>query len=317
MVPGGDLEFPGLSVTPRLPPVETAQFEMAFHLTEFPDRITGNVQYNSDLFDAATIERLLGHWSVMIEAVAANPDLKISEVPLLSGDERDEMLGAWNATAEPYAADKGVHHLIAETAAARPDATALVCGEASLTYAELDARANRLARHLKSSGVGRDTTVGLSLERSLDLVVGALGILKAGGAYVPMDPAYPRDRRGFMIEDSAAPVIVTASHLVADLPEHTAKVVRIDTDWPQIEALSDAPLLDEAFSPDQLAYVIFTSGSTGRPKGVMVEHRNASNFFTAMDGVIEPDRDDPAPGHACPVQHNCSSDCLGSWRQGG
>ena len=292
----GDLDLKGLTLEPLAHIGDTAQFDMAVYVDSSSAGTEAFVQYNSDLFDASTIERLLANWTVVIEAVAANPDVKVSEVALLADDERAKMLVEWNATTKPFAADKGIHHLIAETAAARPDATALVCGDESLTYAELDARANRLARHLKSLGVGRDVAVGLSLERSLDLLVGALGILKAGGAYVPMDPAYPRDRRGFIVEDSAAPVIVTASHLVGDLPEHDAKVVQIDTDWPKIEALSAAPLDDQDFSPDQLAYVIFTSGSTGRPKGVMVEHRNASNFFTAMDGVLDRTVTTPAPG---------------------
>ena len=213
----------------------------------------------------------------------------VSEVPLRAADERRRMLVDWNATATPYAADQGVHHMIARSAAERPHAIALACRGETLSYGELDRRANRIARHLRDLGVGRDTPVGLSLERSIDLVVAALAILKAGGAYVPMDPAYPRDRRGFMVEDSGARVIVTASHLLEDLPDHDACLVFIDTDRDEIARHDDSPLDDEDFSPDQLAYVIFTSGSTGRPKGVMVEHRNVSNFFTAMDGVISPE----------------------------
>ena len=203
------LELPGIEAKPLRVARGVSQFDITAHFREERQGgIEGFIEYNADLFDPSTIERLLGHWSVVIEAVAANPDLKVSEVPLLSDADRRKMLVEWNATTQPFPSDKGIHHLIAETAAARPDATALVCGDESLTYAELDARANSLARHLKSLGVGRDIAVGLSVKRSLELVVAALAIMKAGGAYVPLDPTYPRVRRGFIIEDTHAPVHV-------------------------------------------------------------------------------------------------------------
>ncbi len=205
------LELPGIEAKPLRVARGVSQFDITAHFREERQGgIEGFIEYNADLFDPSTIRvafRAFG--AVVIEAVAANPDLKVSEVPLLSDADRWKMLVEWNATTQPFPSDKGIHHLIAETAAARPDATALVCGDESLTYAELDARANSLARHLKSLGVGRDIAVGLSVKRSLELVVAALAIMKAGGAYVPLDPTYPRVRRGFMIEDTHAPVIVT------------------------------------------------------------------------------------------------------------
>ncbi len=224
-----------------------------------------------------------------LEACAgASDDLPLARVSLLSDTERRRILEEWNDTRRPFASDRCLHELIAEQAARTPEATALVAREERIDYAELERRANRLAHALREHGVGPDRLVGLFLDRSIDMVVALLGILKAGGAYVPMDPAYPRDRIAWMVEDSGARVIVTREGLENALPDHDAHVLCLDRDAERIAAHPDTPPQAESH-PEQLAYVIYTSGSTGRPKGVMVEHRNVVNFLTGMDEWVEPE----------------------------
>ena len=176
-----------------------------------------------------------------------------------------------------------LHERFAQQAAQQPGAIAVVCGEESLTYAELDTRANQLAHHLRQLGVGPDVLVGVCLEQSVELVVGMLGILKAGGAYVPLDPRYPAERLAFMVSDARATVIVTQAGLAERLPKSEARLVRLDADWPSIAGQpADAP--ETGVSPEDLAYVMYTSGSTGQPKGVMVSHANVARLFTATHG---------------------------------
>ncbi|MCB9634236.1 MAG: LLM class flavin-dependent oxidoreductase [Sandaracinus sp.] len=234
--------------------------------------------------DAETFARRLG----VLLAAAGEDETPVAKLPLLTDVERRRMLHEWNATGTPYRADATMHQLFEEQVDATPDATALVFEGQELTYRELDERANRVAHVLVQHGVKPDAIVGLYCQRSLELVVGALGILKAGGAYLPLDPEYPADRVELMLEDSRAKVVVTHHEAKAKL--HTdATVVVIDSD-PHV-GRAPATRLGEVARPEHLAYVIYTSGSTGRPKGVMVEHRNASNFFTGMDARI-PRRED-------------------------
>ena len=208
----------------------------------------------------------------------------VGDLPLLSEGERRRLLEEWNDTARDFPRDQGVHQLFEAQVDRSPDTQALVYRGSALTYAELDAKANQLAHRLIGLGVKADTPVGLCTDRSLDLLIGALGILKAGGAYVPLDPSYPKDRLAFMVEDSAAPVIVTLSRTRDVLPEGEATRVVLDE-----EDLGGQPTTRpsvDGWSSDNLAYLIYTSGSTGKPKGVMVEHRNVANFFTGMDAEI-------------------------------
>ncbi|MFP4327482.1 MAG: MupA/Atu3671 family FMN-dependent luciferase-like monooxygenase, partial [Paracoccaceae bacterium] len=209
----------------------------------------------------------------------------LSALPLVPEGERRQ-LAAWNATETPFEAET-IHHLFERQAARTPDAVALSFEGEDLSYAQLDARANRVAHVLRGMGVVPGTVVGLCTRRSVDMIAGALGILKAGGAYLPLDPAYPADRLALYLEDSAAPVVVTQSALVPELPPHRADILCLDTD----PRLATAPATDPegGATPDDLAYLIYTSGSTGRPKGVMVEHRNVANFFRGMDEVIDHD----------------------------
>lgn len=255
-------------------------------------RLRGRFVYNGLLFDPATIERLAGHYQTLLAGIVANPDQPIRELPLLRPAEREQLLVTWNATAAAYPSELPIHELFAAQAARTPAAVAVVMAAApmvdewpSLTYAELNDRANQVAHYLQRLGVGPEVLVGICVERSVEMMVGLLGILKAGGAYVPLDPTYPSDRLAFMLTDSAAPVLLTQTHLLASLPTTTATVVCLDGDWPIIaqQATTNPP---STLQTDNLAYVIYTSGSTGRPKGVQIPHRALTNFLCAMQRTL-------------------------------
>ncbi len=245
------------------------------------------VEYATDLFELGSIEALGGRLVRLLEAAVETPDLPIGSLDILSPHERNTILRVWNDTAHAVApaavtpaavTPVTLPELFAAQAARTPDAVAVVFEEESLTYAQLDTRANQLAHHLRGLGVGPETVVGLCVERSLAMLVGLLGILKAGGAYLPLDPDYPAERLAFMLADAGAPVLVTQSGLIDRLPAHGARLVCLDADGPQI---ARQPLTAPALRLDPLnpAYVIYTSGSTGTPKGVVVEHHHiiASN----------------------------------------
>ncbi|KNG93534.1 MupA/Atu3671 family FMN-dependent luciferase-like monooxygenase [Pseudaestuariivita atlantica] len=261
------LRHPGLALTTPAIGLGTGTHIPGTALTIHADQVT----YDSARLSDRDAERLAQ---------------RLSNGGTMSDTERAEVLTLWNDTAAPVT-PACIHDLIAEQVARTPDATALVSGATALSYADLDARANRAAHVLRQMGVGPDTLVGLHTRRNPHLVVAALAIFKAGGAYVPLDPDYPADRVALYIEDSGAPVIVTTSDLAPDLPPHNAQVLELDTD-PRLASQPDtAP--DSGVTPDNLAYLIYTSGSTGRPKGVMVEHRNVANFFAGMDDRLHHD----------------------------
>ncbi len=242
------------------------------------------------VFDAAKLSvATVAQWQQQLNALLTGADADatraLSDLPLLDDTQRQQVLVAWNATEGPWRHDACVYRLIEEQAARTPDATAITCRDQSLTYAELNGRANQLARRLHALGVGPDVLVGLCVERSLEMMVGLIAIQKAGGAYVPLDPTYPKDRIAYMVEDSKVPVLLSLEHSRDDLPKHRAQVLCLDSDWPLIATESAEPF-DGGAEPHHLAYVIYTSGSTGKPKGVMVEHRNAVNFFAGMDAHL-------------------------------
>ncbi|HTD86039.1 MAG TPA: amino acid adenylation domain-containing protein [Candidatus Binatia bacterium] len=246
--------------------------------------LVGNrIEYNADLFKADTIDRIIAQLATLVANAQADPNQPISRIPILPDAERKLVTQTWNDTRADYASTKCVHELIAEQAARTPNQVAVVFEDKSLTYAELDARANALAAHLRQLGVGPETRVGICVRRSLDMMVGLIAIHKAGGAYVPMDPSYPKERLAFMMEDAQAPLLLTQSALKGLVPAANAQRVELDK-----LRLTEQPLAHArgSVTPENLAYVIYTSGSTGKPKGVMVQHRNASNFFTGMDGAI-------------------------------
>ncbi|HEY3572046.1 MAG TPA: amino acid adenylation domain-containing protein [Thermoanaerobaculia bacterium] len=278
--PMGSLTLPGLTLSPFATEIGTAKLDLTLNVFERPGGLAGSLEYNTGLFDHSTVDRLLGHLGRLLEAVAEAPGASVADLPLLSDGERGQLLVEWNATGREVPGGL-VHEWIAAWAARAPEAVAVVAGVAELTYQALDARANQLAHHLRRLGVGPEVAVGVCLDRSADLPVALLAVLKAGGAYVPLDPSYPRERLAWMLEDSAAPVVISQEPLRDVLPPHQAWVVSLDTDAPAIELESPEDPGVEA-DPANLAYVLYTSGSTGRPKGVQVPHGALANFLLSM-----------------------------------
>ncbi len=257
-------------------PHTTAKFDLTLFTHAAAEGLRGTFEYSTDLFDRPTIERLAAQFAELLDAVAAAPRRPVSELSELPAAQRDQMLLEWNATAVPVPLVGGVHELIAAQSAAIPDATAVRYAGRSVSYAELNARASRLAHRLGESGVRAETVVGVCLDRGLDLVVALLAIWKAGGAYLPLDPGHPAERLAYMIADSGASVLIGG--LDAAWPGTT--LLRPDDQHPTGSAPAVTP--DVATHPDQLAYVIYTSGSTGMPKGVLAAHRGLVNRLAWM-----------------------------------
>jgi amino acid adenylation domain-containing protein len=260
---------------------ETAKFDLTLELGETPEGLSGWFEYNIDLFDAATIARMAGHFQTLLEGIVADPGQRAATLPLLTADERRQMLTEWNNTAADYPRDKYIHEVFEAQVAQTPNAVAFVYEGAQLTYQELNRRANQVAHHLRGLGVGPEVLVGLCMERSLEMVVGLLGVLKAGGAYVPLDPNYPQERLAFMLEDARVPVLLTQEHLAARLSDYRKQVICLDSKWCILAQQSDWNPVSGVTS-DNLAYVLFTSGSTGRPKGVLGTHQAVMNALAWM-----------------------------------
>ncbi|HVR95699.1 MAG TPA: non-ribosomal peptide synthase/polyketide synthase [Thermoanaerobaculia bacterium] len=266
----------------------TSKFDLTFSMPAGSGDLPLVVEYNTDLFDRSTVLRLAGGFRHLAESAAADPDLRLSRLPLLSEGERHQLLTEWNDAERAHPGGPGVHRLFEAQTEKTPDAVAAVFAGHALSYAELNRRANRLAHRLQALGVGPDVGVGLGVERSLEMAIGLLGIFKAGGAYVPLDPAYPRDRRAFMLRDAAVPVLLTQTSLVEELAEPGLTAICLDA-GDDLAAWDDGdPMVD--LSEDNLGYVIYTSGSTGRPKGVVLSHLALRNLIewhlvTLLGGV--------------------------------
>jgi len=257
------------------------QFDLTLSMEERGGRFCGSFEYKTDLFDAATVGRMAEHFLVLLAGAVEDPGRRVSRLTLLAAEERRRLLVEFNDTAREYPRDLCLHELFEEQARRAPDSVALASDEARLTYAELDARANRLARHLRGLGVGPDVRVAVMLERSFELVVSLLAVLKAGGAYVPLDPQYPLQRLAYMLEDSGAAVVLTRSALRDALPVYPAREVCLDLEGEAI-ANESAETLEAGASAENLAYVMYTSGSTGAPKGVAVTHRNVARLVLSQ-----------------------------------
>jgi amino acid adenylation domain-containing protein len=288
-------ELPGLRTEPVGVEMDTAKFDLSLMFSEHAGGLWGEITYRTELFERGTIERMLGHLRRVLEQVSADPDLRLSGLQLLEEDERRQLVESWSGTDAPYPADACIHHLFQAQAARTPAAVAVVHEAESVTYAQLNARANRLAHHLRRLGVGPETRVGICLPRGVEMVAAMLGVLKAGGAYVPLDPTYPPERLAFMLADSGAAVVVTEDALPGLLPVGDGvRIVSIDRSAAEIaRERSDDP--DGGADPRGLAYLIYTSGSTGVPKGVAIEHGSAvamlawgAEVWTAeeLDGVL-------------------------------
>src|SRR5215813_13196004 len=278
-VPRQTMALPGLEVSQVEVDSGTTKFDLALFMWEEHLGLRGRVQYSTALFDADTIERLLGHFETMLIGIVTNPDRRLCDLPLLTEREKHQILVEWNNRATVYPNDACIHELFEEQVKKLPDAIAVVLEDQQLTYRELNRRANQLAHYLRKLGVGPEVLVGICMDRSLEMIIGLLGILKAGGAYVPLDPEYPKERLRFMLEDTQAPVLLTTWRLLEGLPEYAGRVVCLDNEW---EAISSHNAQDpvSAVSGENSAYGIYTSGSTGKPKAVAMSHRSLCNLLS-------------------------------------
>jgi len=308
--PMESLDLPGLVLSSLDTEIKTTRFDLEFHLWEssegfrsiygehweHSEGIRGVVVYSSDLFDEATISRMLGHFQSLLEGIVANPEQRLADLPLLSEAEQYQLLVEWNNTQADYPKDLCIHQLFEAQVELTPNSIAVVFEDKQLTYQELNSRSNQLAHHLRKLGVGPEVLVGICVERSVEMIVGLLGILKAGGAYLPLDPSYPSERLSFMLEDAQVSVLLTQEKLVERLPDaipspqldgaiQNPKVVCLDNDWEAIAQESEENL-SSGVTSDRLAYVIYTSGSTGKPKGVTVPHK-AVNRLVCNTNYIE------------------------------
>ncbi|MGE0127956.1 MAG: amino acid adenylation domain-containing protein [Blastocatellales bacterium] len=311
------LEIPGLKIRPLKAEGNTAKYDLTLFVVEGRDGLTANVEYSADLFDASTITRMTEHFFTLLEGMIANPDQRVSSLPLMTETETKRLLVEWNDTTVEYQAGQTLPALFEAQVERTPEAVALVFEDAQLTYRELNHRANQLAHHLRRMGVGPESLVGVCMERSLEMMVGILGVLKAGGAYAPLDPAYPMERLAFMLEDSEAPVLLTQWRLVEGLriADRGSRIGDAGTSSeirnPQsaihnrvvcLDAIGDALAVESVENPDREldadhpAYVIYTSGSTGQPKGVIISHGAICNHMlwqlehlsvTANDRILQ------------------------------
>lgn len=269
----------GLSTSRIKIPTETAKFDLLLLVREQDDALLCVMEYNSDLFDGETIERMLGNYATLLESIVTNPDARIADLSLLTTAQRKQILIDWNATKAEFPYQKSIHEIFQEQAQLTPNGVAVVCDHTRLTFAELNARANQLANYLRKRGVGPEVRVAICVERSVEMIVGLLAILKAGGTYVPLEPSFPEERIAFIQADSQACVLLTQQHL--SLTPWPGETIYLDSDWPEIaRETTEAPA--ELASSENSAHVIYTSGSTGRPKGVVSAHRASINRFAWM-----------------------------------
>jgi amino acid adenylation domain-containing protein len=258
-----------------------AAYDLTLEVIEFKGELSLRWNYNTDLFNSETIDRMAGHYLSLLKGIVADPEMPIAQLPLLTEEELDRLLVDWNRTTADFPKEKCIHKLFEEQVKKRPDAVAVLFEDRHLTYGELNLRANQLAHYLKKLGVAPDALVGIFMDRSLEMVVSIYAILKAGGAYIPIDPSYPRDRVTYILDNSKASIIVTQRHLIDRLTDHKAEIVCLDKDWTLV---AQEPSHNPAspVTSRNLAYAIYTSGSTGTPKGVMIEHLALVNHMHWM-----------------------------------
>ncbi|MEG4207119.1 amino acid adenylation domain-containing protein [Microcoleus sp. Pol7_A1] len=272
------LELSGLTVSSLDSDRGTAKFDLSLYIEERGEEFMATIEYNTDIFEAATIARTSEHFQQLLAGIVANPALRLNELPLLTSSEKQQLLD-WNSTQADYPKDACIHQLFEAQVQKTPDAVAIVFEYRQLTYQELNQQADRLADYLRKLGVRSEVLVGICVERSIEMVVGLLGILKAGGAYVPLDPAYPQERLAFILSDAQVSVLLTRESLIKKLPALSANVtpvvVYFDREWDTIS--NPKSQIPNPKLSDQLAYVLYTSGSTGTPKGVLGRHRSAVN----------------------------------------
>ena len=274
-------ELVDLELQPLEGTIVNTKFDLSMFLHETTRGIRGRIEYSTDLFEPAMIDRIADHYTRLLDTAVENSALALSHLPLQSESEVEQTVLGWNATAVDYPADITLPELLVSAVRTSPRSIAVLSGRHQLTYGELDQLSNRLARYLRKQGVRPGSLVGVFIPRSIDMVVALLGILKAGGAYVPLDPTYPKARIAFILQDTQISVVLTQKSISEILPVHGALRIYLDADWADIARESDSEV-SPAARPEDLAYVIFTSGSTGIPKGVQITHRNLVNFLTSM-----------------------------------
>lgn len=280
-VPLEPIELHGITIHPFEVEQQSAKYDLSFYCIETAQGIKVSIEYNTDLFMDATIERLSSHYQNLLHEMVSDPKQKVSHVNFLSAAEKKLMQKSWNATESPFPSDKTVHKVFEEWAEQNPDNTALLFNGEHLTYRELNERANQLAAFLRKKGVGPETLVGIAMPRSLDVPVAILGILKAGGAFLPIDPAYPPERIQYMIADSQISALITHDALADQFKGDHLNIIRLDTDGETIRGeAKDNP--ESPVMPANLAYIIYTSGSTGQPKGTMLQHQGLCNLSRAQ-----------------------------------
>src|SRR5262249_53923957 len=269
-----------LSIVPLPIELSVSKFELTISILETDDGMTAVWEYNTDLFDAKTIQRMIGHYEQLVAAILLNPFERISQLRMLSDEETRQLLGR----AEPMQSDGTVPALLHEWLEARvdrtPEAVAVVCGSEHVTYNELNVRANRLGHYLLERGIGPESRVGIWVERSPGLVIALVGTLKSGAAYVPLDTNYPPERLSYVTKDASIRVLLTEQRFCSTAPDSEVPVVSIDSEWPDIE-LRSAENPRVRLLSGNIAYVIYTSGSTGKPKGVAIGHEQVTRLFTA------------------------------------
>jgi amino acid adenylation domain-containing protein len=282
---GTSCDLSGLVLEPIKLRQHAAQFDLTLGIAETNNALAISLNYNTDLFEAATITRMLEHFKVQAEAIVCHPDMQISDLPILTPAEQRQLLHEFNATAKDYPSGMCLHQLFERQAGETPDAVAVVCRNEHLTYRRLNSESEELARYLRNLGVVPEVPVGILLERGISMVVGMLGILKAGGVYVPLDSAYPQERLAFTIQDARVSILITEAYLAALVPQYQGEKVHISS--AEQTSPSPARLSCPAVHEQNLAYVIYTSGSTGRPKGVAIEHRSAATLVHWAREVYE------------------------------
>lgn len=291
-------KVPGLVMSNIFVDSGTAKFDLTLLMSEVRGQLNGAIEYNTDLFDAQTIERMASHYQTVLESICRDQDCPIGLLEILPAAERQQILFDWNDTGAPVQLNRTLQALFEDQVLRSPGAPAVMgrsiqpgeSGLYSLDYAALNERANQLAHYLRKQGVKPDTLVGLMVDRSVELLVGLMGILKAGGAYLPLDPAYPLERLSYILGDAQTAVLITQSGQVsgagADLLDPEMKVIQIDADWEPLISQESRENPVNINRPDHLAYVIYTSGSTGRPKGVMIEHASVINLWAALSRKV-------------------------------
>lgn len=296
--PRAEVETEGLVLTPLRTESVSSKFDLTLALAQFGSDLLGSVEYNTDLFERSTIERMIAHYLTILEAVATEPELKLSQLPLLTDAEWRHLVVELNRTEAADDDNRCVPQLLEAEAQRSAQAIAVSFGQQQLTYEELDRRANQLAGFLQSLGVGPEVPVALCLDRSLEMVLGILGVLKAGGAYVPIDSSYPLERIAFILSDAHAQILLTERKLAQSFAAYDGRVICLDSEWSGIAEFGARPAATR-LSPENLAYILYTSGSTGKPKGAMISHRGLVNYLQSWCvNAYEVDKGSGAPVHS-------------------